>query len=107
MEWLVNNWFIIVGIVCLLIFIACNITVNNIKKFLRYAVSYAESALGSGTGQLKLLAAYQMALERFPILKIIPFSFFSKWVDIALDWMRDQLDKNVNIKNLVDNGGLV
>ena len=56
-----------------------------------------------GTGQLKLRQVYDMFLERFPVFsKLIPFSVFSNWVDLALEFLREQLDKNENIKAFVE-----
>ena len=41
-------------------------------------------------------------VEKFPALaSILPFNIFSKWVDLALEWMREQLDKNENIRNMI------
>lgn len=106
MEWLVDWWQVLVAIICFLIFIICHITKINIIEFLKYAVSVAESDLGSGTGQLKLRRAYDIAIAKFPIIKIIPFSTFSKWVDIALEWMKNQLETNASINLLVQEGDL-
>ena len=77
--------------------------VANIKEWLKYAVVEAERELGSGTGQLKLRMVYDMAVKQFPfIIRLIPFNTFSKWVDKALDWMRDQLAENKAIKEYVE-----
>ena len=46
---------------------------------------------------------YDMFVEKFPaIASVLPFSIFSKWVDLALEWMREQLDKNENIRLTIE-----
>ena len=78
--------------------------IEALKEWLKYAVTYAEKALGSGTGQLKLREVYDMALSQFPWLpKFITFEMFSDYVDEALIWMRAQLEKNAQIKGFVEN----
>lgn len=62
----------------------------------------AERVFGGGTGYLKLRYAYDAFIEKFPVFsKYISFKTFSKWVDIALDKLKEQLDKNRKIKNIV------
>ena len=79
------------------------IMTGKAKNWMKYAVSMAEYDLGSGTGQLKLHKVYDLFIERFPVFaKLVPFFVFSEWVDLALDWMREQLDKNPNIKNVIE-----
>lgn len=78
--------------------------ISNIKEWLKYAVVEAEKELGSGTGQLKLRFVYSMTLKRFPfMIKLIPFSLFSEWVDEALHWMNSQLEENEKITEYIDN----
>ena len=77
--------------------------IANIKEWLKFAVIEAERELGSGTGQLKLRMVYDMAVKQFPfIVQLIPFDTFSKWVDEALDWMRDQLAENKAAQSYVE-----
>lgn len=77
--------------------------IEALREWLKYAVTYAEKALGSGTGQLKLREVYNMALSQFPWLpKLISFEMFSDYVDEALIWMRAQLEKNAQIKGFVE-----
>lgn len=74
---------------------------QKVKNWLVWAVSVAESELGSGTGQLKLRNVYNMFILRFPKLSmIITFSRFSDLVDDALDVMREML-KNDKIANII------
>lgn len=75
--------------------------IKSIKKWLLYAVTEAETALGSKTGQLKLHMVYDMAIERFHWLSFVSFDKFSEWVDEALDEMRNMLSKNESINKLV------
>lgn len=103
MNWMENNWMVLIFVIAVLAALAYGLTTNSIKKWLRYAVTVAEEELGSGTGQLKLHQVYDMLVANYPIVgKLIPFSVFSNWVDEALDWMREQLDKNPNVKQIVE-----
>lgn len=68
---------------------------QKVKNWLVYAVTLAESELGSGTGQLKLRSVYNMFILRFPKMSmIITFKRFSNLVDDALDIMREMLKNN-------------
>ena len=111
MNFLIEYWHLVI------IFVACAVTVGihtykwlkqpteiqilNVKEWLLYAVTEAESALGSNTGQLKLHLVYDMAIERFSWLSIISFKTFSEWVDEALDEMRTMLSNNKSINEIV------
>lgn len=76
---------------------------KSLKEWLVYAVSEAESVLGSQTGKLKLRMVYDMAVERFSILsKIIPFSLFSKMVDEALVVMKEMIENNKSIAEAIE-----
>ena len=76
---------------------------NKVREWLRVAVVEAEKELKTGTGQLKLRTVYDAFIDKFPIISsIIPFSIFSKMVDLALEWMNEQLEKNENIKAFVE-----
>jgi hypothetical protein len=93
---------IIIGVILAIIVVAGGICVNGFKNWLVWAVSEAESMFGSKTGKLKLRYAYELAVERFPILaKMIPFALFSKFVDSALDIMRDMIENNKNIADAI------
>ena len=107
------NAQIIVVLVIVAIVLVCGIIwfvklpkdkkIANIKEWLKFAVVDAEKELGSGTGQLKLRMVYDMAVKQFPfIVQLIPFDTFSKWVDEALDWMRDQLAENKVTQSYVE-----
>ncbi len=93
---------IIIGVVLAVIMIAGGIYINGFKNWLVWAVSEAETMFGSKTGKLKLRYAYELAIERFPVLaKLIPFSMFSKLVDGALDIMREMIENNKNIAEAI------
>lgn len=93
---------IIIGAILAVILIAGGIYVNGFKNWLVWAVSEAEAMFGSKTGKLKLRYAYELAIERFPILaKFIPFSLFGKMVDGALAIMRDMIENNKNIADAI------
>ena len=104
LEWLSQNWYVVVVILVLLFGIYYTITnKQKVKEWLKYAVTLAEKELKSGTGQLKLRQVYDMFIERFPIVsKIVPFSTFSLWVDEALEFLRKQLETNEAIKAFVE-----
>ena len=76
--------------------------IENIKQWLRYAVTEAEAYFGSGTGEIKLRYVYDKAIEKFPWIEgIISFETFSKWVDEALEWMNKQLQENEKVKQYI------
>ena len=105
LTFLAQNWYVIV--VVLVLFFGIYYTITNkkkVKEWLKYAVTIAEKELGSGTGQIKLRQVYDMFIQRFPVFsKLVPFSTFSYWVDLALEFLREQLEKNSQIKDLVEN----
>ena len=102
-AFLSENWYVIVMVLVLLFAIYYTITnKTKVKEWLKYAVVYVEKELGEKTGQLKLRKVYDMFIERFPVFsKIVPFSVFSNWVDLALEFLREQLEKNEAIKTFV------
>lgn len=64
----------------------------TVKEWFLSAVTIAEKRLGAGTGQKKLKMVYGMFIERFPILStFLSYETFSKWVDIALQEMKEAL----------------
>lgn len=110
MEWLMNNWYLVIAFVVVGVVLGIyakkwfekptNEQIANIKEWLLYAVTEAEAALGEKTGQLKLHMVYDMAIDKFSWLAVIPFSTFSDWVDEALIEMKDML-KNEHINAIV------
>lgn len=103
MSWLVDNWYYIVFFIGVILICIYGCMTGKVKEWLKYAVVEAEKYLGTGTGQLKLRAVYDMFVEAYPVFsKILPFSIFSKMVDDALEWMRIQLESNTKIKNYIE-----
>ena len=93
---------IILGVLAVLVLVAGGIYVNGFKNWLVWAVTEAEKTFGSGTGQLKLRHAYDLAIARFPtIAKLIPFSVFSWLVDEALVTMRKMIENNGKIAGVI------
>ena len=79
-----------------------NAKIAEVKEWLKWAVVEAEKFLGGGTGQLKLRYVYDLAIEKFPwLVNICTFEMFSSWVDEALEWMKDQIEKNARIENFI------
>lgn len=112
MEWIFDNWFILVGLAAVLVAVgwACykflglptKEQVKKIKVWLLWAVSAAEADLGSGTGELKLRMVYDMFVARFPMAaKVVPFETFKVWVDEALDQMKALLETNEAIAAII------
>lgn len=115
LGFIMNNWLtIILSIAALAVFIVKVVQfvrapsdkqIENLKEWLKLAVTEAEASLGSGTGQLKLRDVYDMAVEKFPwVGEFITFETFSTWVDEALEWMNNQLESNENVKAYVVDG---
>lgn len=112
MEWLSNNYVLVIGLI--VIGAGAGITAYNfikktnerrieaIKQWLKYAVTVAETAMQGGTGALKLQYVWSMATAQFPVItKLLTFEQFSKMVDEALVWMKDQIQKNPNIAEII------
>lgn len=113
MEWLIENWFIAIGVIAILIcggFFIVNFLglptqkqVTKIKEWLLWSVVEAEKELGSSTGRLKLSMVYDAFILKFPMTsKFISFETFSKYVDLALDEMRRLLESNQAVKEYVE-----
>ena len=93
---------IIIAAIIVIVMVAGGIYVNGFKNWLVWAVSEAEAVFGSKTGKLKLRYAYELAIKRFPVVaKFIPFALFSKFVDSALEIMRDMVENNKNIADAI------
>lgn len=97
------TWYNIVFVILAAGVVAYGISFGKVKEWLKYAVCIAEEELGSGTGQLKLRRVYDMFIDAFPVMSsIMPFNIFSKLVDVALEWMREQLEKNESFKAAIE-----
>lgn len=112
-TFLVENWFIFIAAIAVATVIGVVIgrflnlpasaQIDKCKEWLLWAVVQAEAELGSGTGQLKLRAVYDLFIQRFPaIAKAISFDTFMVWVDDALIEMREMLKQNKAVKELVE-----
>lgn len=112
MKFLYDNWTLLVFLAALLgivIYYGKRFTslpsdeqLNKVKQWLLYAVITVEKEYQSGTGVLKLRAAYNMFVERFPsLVTIISFELFSQFVDEALVEMRHILETNKDVEAYV------
>jgi len=116
MEFLVNNWYIIVALIAVAALVAIlayrffkqptGEQLAKVQEWLLWAVTEAEKELGGGTGKLKLRQVYDLFVTRFPWLApVIGFEHFSSMVDKALVEMRKLLDTNSAVKALVEGTG--
>lgn len=114
MEWIINNWYLLVAAVCVIAFGAFKVIsflkeseeakIETLKHYLRYIVVECEKDLGSKTGQLKLNKAYSLVVKELPwVATLVTFEEFSMYVDEALIWMRNQLENNLQAKYYVEN----
>ena len=112
-NFIAENWFLIVFALVAIIFVTCSIIrfihmptakqIENLMEWLKIAVVVAEKQFQSGTGQLKLRAVYESAVIAFPwIAKYMTFEKFSQLVDIALVWMREQIEQNEKIREYIE-----
>lgn len=112
MEWIIDNWFVLIGVAALLIAagwasvkflgLPTKEQLKKIKEWMLYAVAEAEQQLGSGTGELKLRYVYDMFINQFPIAaKFITFDAFKILVDEALDKLKELLQENPAVAELL------
>ena len=112
MDFIVDNWYVIVlaiaaiiiGIFAINKFFRKNINeqIDKVKEWLLYATTLAEKELGSGTGKLKLRYVYDMFASKFSwLVKIVSFESFSKLVDEVLVEMNELLSSNSAVKKYV------
>lgn len=96
MEWLIDNWSLLVVLVCAIgagvmgckKFIQSGKTnqIKKVKEWLLYACVVAEQEFGSGKGSLKLRYVYDKFVEKFGFIKyVVTFEEFSVLVDDVLD----------------------
>lgn len=77
--------------------------IKSLKEWLLYAVIQAEKYFGSGTGEIKLRYVYDLAVSKFSFVSsLITFEQFSKYVDEALEQMKDLISKNDSIEEYID-----
>lgn len=112
MEWLINNWYIVIGLLALLASgglviykfagLPTKEQIVKIKALLLYWVTLAEKELGNGTGQLKLRYVYDLFTAKFKVAaRLVSFELFSIWVDEALEQMRVMLENNKKVNELI------
>ena len=118
MEFIANNWYIILAAVAALVVLIYLIVkffkfpraeqIAKVKEWLLFAVTEAEKELGSGTGQIKLRYVYDMFVTKFSYLaKFIPFETFSKLVDEVLVKFKELFNTNKAVKLYVDSNSNV
>ena len=112
MEFLIENWYIILAAMALGALAVVAVVrffrlprekqMENVRQWLLGAVTAAEKELGGGTGKLKLRTVYDAFLTKFPWLApVIPFEQFSGLVDDALVEMRKLLADNKDVQQMV------
>lgn len=84
----------------------CNLSsdeqMEKVKEWLLQAVIAAEAAYGGGTGRLKLSTVYDAFCKAFPwLVKLITIDEFNALVDEALVTMRQLLEQNEAIAEIV------
>lgn len=106
MDFLIENWPMIVIAICALYAVFIYVKdgeLKSVKKWLLWAVTVAEKELGGGTGELKLRKVYDMFLSRYPWLsKFVPFERFDKLVTESLKEMEKVLEQNEKVKKYVE-----
>jgi len=113
MEFIINNWYIILALVAILTAVGAAMyryfhlpseaQLAKVREWLLWAVTEAEKELGGGTGKLKLRQVYDLFVTRFSWLaRIVSFDLFSSLVDDALEEMREMLKNNKAVKALVE-----
>ncbi len=113
MQWMINNgsFVIILGIILgvgiyyvkSFLSLPSQTQLAKLKEWLLYAVIIIEKEYSHGTGQLKLRAAYNMFVERFPsLVAVVSFELFSKLVDEALAEMKKILETNKDIEAYIN-----
>ncbi len=96
-------YLIIIAVVVVIAIIIAIKQPAKIKEWLIWAVSQAEKDLGSGTGQIKLRKVYDMFTDKYRIISIfVTFDVFSKWVDSALDVMREMICTNPQVEIYIE-----
>ena len=114
MDFIVENWYILVGLLAIIAAVVVYIVrffkqptekqLESIKEWLLWATTEADKRFGCGKGKLKLRYVYDLFAETFPWLaKIDSFETFSKLVDSALGDMNNLLASN-NAVQLYVNG---
>ena len=115
MIFLIENWYLFIGIIAVAVFIGFVIgrflklpkatQIATVKEWLLYACIEAEKQFASGTGQIKLRWVFDKFVGRFPVIaQVISFDTFTLWVDGALLEMKGMLTANRAVRELVEGG---
>lgn len=115
MNFLIENWFIGVAILALLVVAGFFINLflkmprekqlDKVREWLVYACVLAEQEFQSGNGALKLRYVFNNFVQAFPwMAKVVTFELFSMMVDEALVKVRLMLETNKDVKRIVDEG---
>lgn len=103
MEFLMDNWALMVCAFCACIYLAFGVygfftqprkdQIEAVKAWLVWAVNRAEDELGGGgTGPMKLRMVYDMFCARFPwVARVVSFDTFSDWVVDSLKELEEYL----------------
>lgn len=105
---LVENWIPIVSLSVFVVCIVCSLVrwfskpraeqIEDLKEWLKYAVTEAEKELGNGTGSIKLRQVYSKTIVLFPWISVfVSFDQFTEYVKEALVWMENELETNAAI----------
>lgn len=77
--------------------------IANIRQWAIGVVTMIEIDLGSGTGKLKLAKAYDLFLQRFPLLAdVVTFEMFSHIIDQALIEAKNIWANNNAVKKMIE-----
>ena len=112
MKYIVENWFVIVGLIAVcaaggyavyvFVKMPSDKQLNKVREWLLYAVTKAEKELGGGTGQIKLRYVYDMFRRTVHMACESDFvEAFSMMVDEALERMKKMLESNKAMQTLV------
>ena len=115
MNWIISNWYIVIGAIALIfsggyfiykfLKLPTKEQIAKIKEWLIFACIEAEKEFGSKTGQIKLRYVYDKFITKFAgISALISFEYFCVLVDQALETVKKLLDTNPAIANLVKGG---
>ena len=113
MQFLIENWYLLVAGIAVVavggyavyVFVKkpSDAQLQSVKEWMLWAVTKAEKELGSGTGKLKLRYVYDMFVTKFPWLEgVISFEMVSMMVDDALEEMREMLETNKAVQEVVN-----
>ena len=99
-EFMGQYWWIFFIAVAVIVGVILILTGHKkkVQEWVKFIVAEVERQLGGGTGELKLRAAYDAFLTRFPKMStFISFNAFSKMVDSALETLNYWIIKNEGV----------